>query len=155
MIFSRSRCAEMICHEGVVQALPFDRLPFDCINGSKEVTEASCVRCERFRSELPIQPRHYPLPVHAFRCKPGGVRVHPNRPSAWYEYEILNAENGRMYLHFKVSQQITLGYHSFTSWGELVQGFCKHRQAYTVLVTATIERGRGKANNAPVAAAQP
>jgi len=33
----------------------------------------------------------------------GGLVVNPNLPAPWYEFEMLNATTGGLYLHFKVS----------------------------------------------------
>lgn len=43
------------------------------------------------------------------RCEMGGLVVHPNEPSPWYEFEMLNAGGGTggnaaLFLHYKVTR---------------------------------------------------
>lgn len=32
----------------------------------------------------------------------GGVKVHPTMPAPWYEFEMLNADDKKLFLHYQV-----------------------------------------------------
>lgn len=33
----------------------------------------------------------------------GGLKVHPTQPAAWYEFEMLNADDNTLFMHFQVT----------------------------------------------------
>lgn len=36
------------------------------------------------------------------RCRMGGLKVHPTEPAAWYEFEMLNAHDNTLFMHYQV-----------------------------------------------------